>query len=83
MINSDSDDITQQKTYLTLLINAMEQSPSRDANSHSASQIPRFVWNPKVLHRVYKNPRLVHILSHVNSLHILKLVSLTSILLLS
>jgi len=31
-----------------LLTYSMEQSPSREANRFSASQIPRILWDPKV-----------------------------------
>jgi len=42
----------------------MEQSPSWEADSHSASQkIAQRLWNSKVYFRVHKSPTLVSVLS--------------------
>jgi hypothetical protein len=41
----------------------MEQSPSWEANSHSASQIPSLLWDAKFHYRVHTSPPLDPILS--------------------
>jgi hypothetical protein len=47
-----------------------EQSPSWEANSHSACQeISRLLWNPKVHYCVYKRGPLAPVLSQMNPIH--------------
>jgi hypothetical protein len=60
-------DICGQINHVT---NYMEQRPSLEANSFSASQeISLIVWNPEVHYRIYKSPPPVPILSQLNPVH--------------
>jgi hypothetical protein len=50
----------------------MQQSPSLEANSFSASQeISHILWQPKVHYRVQNSPSLLLVLSQINPAHVL------------
>jgi len=61
----------------------MQQSPSQEANSFSASQeIHRVLWLIKVHHRVHKSSPIVPIVSHINPVQALYHIARKSILIL-
>jgi hypothetical protein len=47
----------------------MQRIPFWEANSHSASQIPRLLLNPKVHNRVQNSQPLVPILIQIHPVH--------------
>jgi len=48
----------------------MELSPSREANSHSASQqVPHLLWNRKIHYRIHESTPLVFVLSQTSPFH--------------
>jgi len=47
----------------------MEQSPSTEANSFSATQEISHMWKQEVYYRVHSTPLLVHILAPINLVH--------------
>jgi hypothetical protein len=54
----------------TWTLKSTEQSPSWEANSHSASQeIPHFLWYLKIHYNIHKSLTLVPILSQRHPLH--------------
>jgi len=59
--------------------NYIQEIPSSEANSHSASQeIPIPLWNLEVHHYVHKSPSLALILGQVNPVHTVIFNSLKS-----
>ena len=81
MVLNPVESISYLHTYLLtyLLTYSMEQSSSWEPNRFAASQeIPRILWNPKVLYRNHKCSPPVPIRSqldpvHISTLHFLKI----------
>jgi hypothetical protein len=59
-----------QLEYIVRATNCMEQSPSREADSRSASQeIQHLLWNQKVHYRFHKSPPFYRLLCQMNAIH--------------
>jgi len=68
---SHHQNVEHHKVYI-YKINSIEQSPSWEANSHSASQETTcFFWNPKVHYCVHKGLPLAPVLDHMHPVHTL------------
>jgi len=60
----------QEWVWLCFYLLTLEQSPSWDANSHSASQeVSCFLWNQEVHYCVHKTPTLILIVNQMHTIH--------------